>query len=150
MTQQFADQAAARIVVTDPEGNSREFRVGQREIVIGRDSSCDVVVQSNRKTISRKHAAIEPEGAHYLVRDLASQNGVFVNGMRITDSLRLTSGDEISLGLHDGITEVKIRFFDTVEDSTADVDGAARTPTPFFVIRWPDGRLTTYELRADR
>lgn len=64
-------------------------------MVIGRDSSCDIVVDVD--SISRKHAVFEyRNGVHYLC-DNQSTNGTFVNERRI-DNVELRSGDRLRFG----------------------------------------------------
>lgn len=61
------------------------------------------------REVSKEHCVIEKVGATYLLRDLNSSNGTFVNGRKVRE-LRLRDGDEISLGnsrlvFHDGGTQ---------------------------------------------
>jgi adenylate cyclase len=49
------------------------------------------------REVSKEHAAVERVGAAFVLRDLGSSNGTFVNGRRVRE-LRLRDGDEISLG----------------------------------------------------
>ncbi len=67
--------------------------------VIGRDGSADIVVDD--PGISRRHSEIRitADGPHLAcsIRDLASTNGTFVNGERITSS-RLEDGDRLTVG----------------------------------------------------
>ena len=58
------------------------------------------------REVSKEHCVIEKVGATYLLRDLNSSNGTFVNGRKVRE-LRLRDGDEIALGnsrlvFHDG------------------------------------------------
>ena len=48
-------------------------------------------------TVSRRHAEITHEGGVYVVRDVGSLNGTYVNRVRI-DSAVLGSGDELQVG----------------------------------------------------
>ncbi|ASF12925.1 regulator [Nocardia brasiliensis] len=63
---------------------------------IGRLSDNDIVLEHGK--VSRHHAAILHNGLTYLIKDLLSSNGVFVDGMRIVDSEALTDGAEIRIG----------------------------------------------------
>jgi len=61
--------------------------VKANRIVIGRDSACDLVL--NSELISRKHAVLVEDHDGYVIEDLGSGNGTFVNGeRRISAALR--------------------------------------------------------------
>lgn len=49
------------------------------------------------REVSKEHCVVERMGSTYLLRDLNSSNGTFVNGRKIKE-LRLRDGDEIALG----------------------------------------------------
>jgi len=66
------------------------------QIVIGRDSTNGVVI--NDAEISRKHARLTFQGGKYVLEDLGSTNGSFVNGQRLAGPVVLKSGDVVSLG----------------------------------------------------
>jgi FHA domain len=66
------------------------------QIVIGRDSSNGVVI--NDAEISRKHARLTFQGGKYVLEDLGSTNGTFVNGQRLAGPAVLKSGDVVSFG----------------------------------------------------
>jgi hypothetical protein len=63
---------------------------------IGRSSQCDVVIQA--KTVSRLHAKVERNGLRYVLYDMHSANGTFVNGRRLRETHLLADNDEIGLG----------------------------------------------------
>jgi pSer/pThr/pTyr-binding forkhead associated (FHA) protein len=63
---------------------------------VGRMPDNDVVIQD--ACISRRHCAILIHAANGCeLHDVASKNGTFINGQRITGPTRLTSGDEIGM-----------------------------------------------------
>lgn len=66
------------------------------ELTVGRDTSNAVSI--NDAEVSRKHAKLELRGTAYLIQDLGSTNGTFVNGMRITSAQVLNPGDTVSFG----------------------------------------------------
>jgi pilus assembly protein CpaF len=74
----------------------KAFTLSKNEIVIGRDSGVDVVI--NAAEVSRRHTRLYLEAGGYIVEDLGSTNGTFVNGQRLTTPLPLRSGDIIMLG----------------------------------------------------
>ena len=64
---------------------------------LGRGTSCDVFI--NDPQASRMHAEIAAEGEGFMITDLASANGTFVNGEAITARV-LQPDDEIRIGSH--------------------------------------------------
>jgi diguanylate cyclase (GGDEF)-like protein len=75
----------------------------REEVILGRSLGADVRVNDSKA--SRKHArinVIEREGAaidEYILTDLNSRNGTFLNGQKIT-SQALSNGDKITIGDH--------------------------------------------------
>lgn len=63
---------------------------------IGRHSSCDLVLRKD--DISRRHAEVLLDGSQWVLRDLGSTNGTFVNGHRVQGTAVLRPGDRIELG----------------------------------------------------
>lgn len=68
------------------------------KIIIGRSSSCDVVL--NDVLVSRKHAVIQKIKDEYFIQDLNSKNGTFVNKQRVPDRqyIKLEKADSIKIG----------------------------------------------------
>lgn len=62
-------------------GERHTFGPG-KDITIGRDGDCDVVVSN--PTVSRRHASITHDGTTWGIRDDGSSSGTTVNGSRIT------------------------------------------------------------------
>ena len=67
-----------------------------RAIVMGRDRTCDVVLQ--HQSVSRRHVRLVPWRDRLIVQDLGSSNGVFFRGKLISGQVELTEGDSITLG----------------------------------------------------
>lgn len=76
-----------------PDGG--RYGLSDSVVVIGRLAECDIAIDD--PNASRRHAEIRPEGADYVVLDLASTNGTRVNGAPISRHV-LTDGDQISIG----------------------------------------------------
>lgn len=76
-----------------------QLRAGEAA-TIGRSRSCDLSLRS--PDASRRHAEILPSDGGWLVRDLESTNGTFVNGERVAERV-LQPGDRIEIG-SDAIT----------------------------------------------
>jgi hypothetical protein len=64
--------------------------------VIGRSTDCQLSLED--PLVSRRHARITVEPERVLIEDLASRNGVLVNGEKITGLRQLASGDRIEIG----------------------------------------------------
>jgi hypothetical protein len=84
-----------RFEVRYPAGEPHEVELQGTFAVLGRDPSCDLVL--NDVKCSRRHAVIEagPEGL--AIRDTDSANGIFVNGQKI-ERAKLHEGDLVRLG----------------------------------------------------
>ena len=66
-----------------------------RIIRIGRDSSCEIVLEE--RTVSRVHAEIRREGDKIHIRDLDSTNGIQINYRAVRDHI-LQNEDRITIG----------------------------------------------------
>src|ERR1041384_4086384 len=55
-------------------------------------------IQLLDKIVSKEHCIIELRGDHFVLRDLGSLNGTFINNERVRGEAPLRHGDEISLG----------------------------------------------------
>ena len=66
-------------------------------IIVGRDSSCDLRINDTR--ISRRHASIKKiTNDKFLLKDLDSLNGIYVNGSKVNGSRTISKKDNIFLG----------------------------------------------------
>jgi pSer/pThr/pTyr-binding forkhead associated (FHA) protein len=63
---------------------------------IGRSPLCCLRIA--HPVVSRLHARIERQGAVYLLSDMGSANGTYLNGRRLDKAHRLLDGDLIGLG----------------------------------------------------
>lgn len=72
-----------------------QIKLDRSETVFGRVGELDVTLDD--RSVSRRHAAIERVGSLYIITDLGSTNGTFVNGERV-DTQTLRCGDRVRLG----------------------------------------------------
>jgi len=72
------------------------FELIGADITIGRDQSADIVI--NIPEVSRKHTRLRQETGGFVLEDLGSTNGTFVNGQRLSGPHSLRPGDTIMLG----------------------------------------------------
>ena len=77
-------------IVTTVDLDGRDFRVG-------RVADNDIVLPDEGKAVSRFHAELRQEGDSYVVLDLNSQNGTWVEGERVTKAA-IAPGSEIAIG----------------------------------------------------
>jgi Protein of unknown function (DUF3662)/FHA domain len=82
-------------------GSGRRTVLSGSRVLVGRSRDCDVMLDD--PNVSRRHAELRRENGQWVVADLASTNGVKVNGRRVQEA-PLSPGDEITLGLE------KLRF----------------------------------------
>jgi hypothetical protein len=87
-------EMAMLLMVEGPWPGKRIF-VEQPALLLGRDDECDVVIAERQ--VSRHHARIRLEGERYVLEDLGSKNGTFVNGQELHDPHPLKDGDEIQI-----------------------------------------------------
>ena len=73
----------------------KEIQLTPPFISIGREKDNDIVLLENG--ISRYHAKVEKDGDIWVVNDLDSSNGVFLNGRKIDKSAPLSINDEIKI-----------------------------------------------------
>lgn len=82
-------------VIQGPD-KGRRFELPDHEPqLLGRSSEA-LALSDN--TVSRRHAELTPDEPFWWLRDLDSQNGTYVNGLRIAERTRLRHGDQIRVG----------------------------------------------------
>ncbi|MGB0387918.1 MAG: FHA domain-containing protein [Ardenticatenaceae bacterium] len=72
------------------------FEVKEAGSKIGRRGKCDILL-SQDESVSSEHAKVYKEGDHFVVHDLASANGTFVNGQQVYHH-PLKDNDSITIG----------------------------------------------------
>jgi hypothetical protein len=80
-----------------------EYVLTKRTTVLGREESCDL--RAPTRLVSAHHARIRKGLLGYVIEDLGSSNGTFVNGERIRKAKRLRDGDVIVLAMVPGYAE---------------------------------------------
>ena len=82
------------LVRSGPNAGSR-FAIDKDVITAGRHPNSDIFLDDI--TVSRRHAEVIRQDERYLVRDVGSLNGTYVNRSRIDETL-LSDGDELQVG----------------------------------------------------
>ncbi|GEM_PF-1920766 len=81
--------------INRPEDERVVILEQDRPVFIGREPASDVQLPS--PVVSRQHAVIILKNHVCGIKDLASSNGTFINGIRISKSKRLRDGDKIQI-----------------------------------------------------
>ena len=66
------------------------------QLTVGRDATNEIVI--NDAEISRRHARLTFQGGKYVLEDLGSTNGTFVNGQRLAGPRVLKAGEVVQFG----------------------------------------------------
>ncbi len=86
----------SKLVLLNGAAAGKVFELSEASHTLGRDSHNGIYVPDGRA--SRQHAEISCERGLYVIRDLGSSNGTWINGQRINDPQVLASGDRIGIG----------------------------------------------------
>jgi pSer/pThr/pTyr-binding forkhead associated (FHA) protein len=79
-----------------PDGSAlRRWRLGDAPVIVGRSADAEVCVPDYR--MSGRHFTIVPKGGAFVLEDLESKNGTWINGVRIART-GLKPGDRIVAG----------------------------------------------------
>ena len=74
----------------------RRYPLGVERLRLGRGDDNDIRIHDN--SVSRRHAVIEPDSDGYLVLDLGSTNGTYVNDQQVTMPTVLRDGNFLRVG----------------------------------------------------
>jgi pSer/pThr/pTyr-binding forkhead associated (FHA) protein len=96
-----------RLIVQARNSSVRQINIAGPSTSIGRSLANRVCIDSDK--VSRNHALIQWSGDRYVLTDLGSRNGTYVNGMRVEESQPLSNGDAITLG------DCQLRFLYTAQ-----------------------------------
>lgn len=84
------------LIAEDGPLKGERWQVSQT-LVLGRESTCDVVVADRQ--ISRFHARLTPTNEGVMFEDLGSKNGTYHNGMMLSAPVMLQDGDRLAVGI---------------------------------------------------
>jgi len=91
------DMSEAKFVLTLRTGpeEGKVFELDQETIILGRDVTNDIILSDAE--VSRRHSRLSLSPQGYVLEDLGSTNGTFVNGERLSGPYLLIPGDQIGL-----------------------------------------------------
>ena len=84
------------LVVIYGQEMGRRVRVTTEPLIIGRSPKCEI--QVDQESVSRNHCRVRFEAGEFLVRDLGSTNGTYVNDNLVQEEGRLRHGDQLKVG----------------------------------------------------
>ena len=117
------------LVITAGHGRGQTFDL-RGEVRLGRDRSNSIVLTDGK--VSRNHIRLDPIRSTYILTDLGSANGTFVNGVRVTQPVRLRDGDAINVG------DTQLVFYTSSEARLAahppSLDRAPSPPPPSIPV----------------
>jgi pilus assembly protein CpaF len=107
------------IIIQEKGGEQRRLMFDKPEVTIGRVQGNDIVLPKGN--VSKRHARIVLKDGKFIIVDLKSTNGTYVNGRKITSPLVVKDSDKIYIG--DFIMGVD-------ESSASGADAALPEPAP--------------------
>ena len=87
--------SGGRLTVQKGPTRGQSYLLQGGTVTLGRQADNQIVI--NDSMVSRHHARLEWQGNGYVVHDLGSANGTWVNGQRIQGPTRLSPGDTLGL-----------------------------------------------------
>ncbi|MEQ9650820.1 MAG: FHA domain-containing protein, partial [Sandaracinaceae bacterium] len=84
------------VVITEKGGAQRRLDFDKNEVTIGRVQGNDIILPKGN--VSKRHSRIVLKDNRFIVVDLKSTNGTYVNGRKITSPLVVKAGDKIYIG----------------------------------------------------
>lgn len=109
-----ADDPVHLLLLLDDNAPPKRYPLRTLPVVIGRNPPADLILEG--PTVSRRHCRLELRDGRLSLTDLASTNGTFVNGVRLTEAAALEDGATIGVGAY------RLRYHRRNQDETADAD----------------------------
>lgn len=89
------DEGTGLVIVSRGPNEGSTYLVDTDSVSVGRHPESSIFLDDI--TVSRRHSVIERDGQEFLIRDVGSLNGTYVNHDRI-DHKPIVDGDEIQVG----------------------------------------------------
>jgi hypothetical protein len=122
---------AHQLVMKTGPAPGKVYSLEKSEISIGREVGSEVFV--NDEEVSRRHARLTSQFGDYVIQDLGSTNGTFVNGQRTSGQRILKPGDTILLGEKVSLTYEEVPFDPNATRATrSSTEPPAPPPVPDY------------------
>ena len=84
------------VIITEKGGESRRSGFDKLEVTIGRVQGNDIVLPKGN--VAKRHSRIVLKDGKFIVADLKSTNGTYVNGRKIVNPQVLRDTDKVYIG----------------------------------------------------
>ncbi len=122
------------IIVSSPDGTEEPSLLEKESITIGKNIDCDIYLNCNR--VSKVHAQIRRENDHWILQDLNSTNGTYIDGKRIREH-HLKDGELFSINGY----QLRVRFLGDKSKDTimghlkSDIENSKLSNLPESVLK---------------
>src|ERR1700756_3079071 len=113
---------APRLVVIDPNGRRREVTISSTPFRMGGQAGNELTLRDSR--ISRQQAQILSENGGWILEDMGSRHGTFVNGEKVLKH-ELQPRDKIDFGMADSYKLIYLGEGATIEELVERVEAPA-------------------------
>jgi pSer/pThr/pTyr-binding forkhead associated (FHA) protein len=134
--------------ITSADGEFFDHTIEGDSLVIGRSEASDLMLHD--RFLSRRHTRLYQEGGVWMIEDLGSRNGTWINGAKVEGPTAIRNGDHIrisatSILVHDSAApalddeaEGDISGEQTLFRSAAELVQATQSPFPNDLSRTRD------------
>jgi pilus assembly protein CpaF len=119
------------IIISEKGGAERRETFDRNEINVGRVQGNDLMLPKGN--VSKQHARLLFRDGRFIVTDLKSTNGTYVNGRKISQATIVREGDKIYIG--DFVLRLETGPSAVANDAVAPEDAAARATSPRISTR---------------
>lgn len=117
--------ATFQLVMKSAPYPDKEFPLTRDEMTVGRDTANEIVISDAE--VSRRHARIYKVGETFMIEDLGSTNGTFINGQRLAGPHALQPGETVRFG-----ETITLLFEAPAQAQTYDPNATMMTPGGAF------------------
>ncbi len=108
------DEPVHVLLLLDDNAPPKRIPLRSLPVIIGRNPPADLILEG--PTVSRRHCRLELLDGILQLGDLASTNGTFVNGRRVSEPVPLEDGAVLGIGVY------RMRYHRRAQDETAEAD----------------------------
>ncbi len=142
---------AYQLVMKTGPAPGKVYSLEKSEVTLGREVGSDVFI--NDEEVSRRHARLTSQFGDYILEDLGSTNGTFVNGQRAIGGRILKPGDSILLGERVSLTFEEVPFDPNATQASQSIPEPEPEPPDYETsapqeARYPSAPPPTYAGRV--